>query len=494
MASLKSELASASKPKRKKTALKKGTRKIPKKTKIPVIATTGQTDGLDQAGGFIGALKDFSRERQEESPMPKKLNLNVHRLHVPGKDISPFRMAAPRPMENYLAKAKEVMARDSQGGARTPFAKMGLYKKIALTFIFLVLVLLGVVFYFSFVRIKVIIVPSQEKIADNLVFKVTGLPANPGSGGAEINGLTDKFNVVSEKTFDATGERVISEDVRGKITIYNKYIKNQPLVASTRILSADGKLFRTKETVNVPAGGEVQVEVYADKSDASMVIGPGKFTIPGLWAGLQDKIYGESTQAMSYQKEAKKFIKEEDIQKGMSEVKAELASLAQSQAKAKYPQYDTVVFKIDESQLKEEISAKANEEKDNFTVKIEAPLIMAAFNSSDSIALIKDKFSLTIPEGKELINFDSNSIKYQLEETNLDTGQAEIKADFSGQAAVKAGSKILDPKDLAGLTRAQLEEYLKSKDEIADFEIKFYPSLVKRVPALLDRIEIEVLK
>ncbi|MFA6170944.1 MAG: hypothetical protein WCW77_01825 [Patescibacteria group bacterium] len=460
----------ASRP-RKKPAPKKSVKKsekspVPRAPSFNIPISLSAPIFPKEGGRSIDALKEFSKDRNEK-----------------------------KEPEDYLAKAKEVIARNAGERKSGQPPKLGLYKKIAYSFILLVLVLLGVVFYFSFVKIKIVIVPSQEEITDSLTFKVVGgQPSNPGNGGAAIGGALDEFNVAGEEKIEATGEKVISEEVQGKVIVYNSYIKNQPLVASTRLLSSDGKLFRTKETVNVPAGGNIAVDVYADKSDSTMVIGPSKFTIPGLWAGLQDKIYAESKEPMSYKKNSKKFVKEEDIQNGINKVKESLAAKALAEARAKYPQYDQILLKIDDNAIKKEIDAMANEEKDSFTVKLETAAEMAGFMESESASLVKDRFSLTIPAGKELVSFNGDGFKYELVNIDAAAGRAEVKAEFSGKVAVKDLSKILDPKDLAGLSKAQLEEYLKSKEGIADYEIKFSPSFVKRVPAMLDRIEIEVMK
>lgn len=48
----------------------------------------------------------------------------------------------------------------------------------------------------------------------------------------------------------------LSGRVRGTVTLINKLTRNQRLVATTRLLAADGRLYRLDEAVNIPAGGE----------------------------------------------------------------------------------------------------------------------------------------------------------------------------------------------------------------------------------------------
>ena len=70
------------------------------------------------------------------------------------------------------------------------------------------------------------------------------------------------------------------------------------MVATTRLLTSEGVLFRLKDRVNVPAGGEIEVEVYADQSGIASEIGPSQFTIPGLRTDLQKLIYAVSKESM----------------------------------------------------------------------------------------------------------------------------------------------------------------------------------------------------
>jgi len=454
-------------------------------------ATKNPAVGQNETFESLSGKKKKPRARRQ---VKKTVRVAIAGVKAPAKKNSARKkesepVSAPEEASENREAAKAVSEFQPPVAAVLP--KPGLYRKIAFTFIFLVLALLGVVFYFSFVKIKIIIVPSQEKISDSLVFEVS---AAENTGGAILAGKAEKLVLEREEEYPATGEKVLSEEAGGEAIVYNKYIKNQPLVASTRFLAPDGKLFRLKETVSVPAGGEVKIQLYADNPEEIASVPAGRFTIPGLWAGLQDKIYAESQSPMEVKKEVKKFITAADIENGFAKARQGLLENAKAEISAKYPQYDQVVYSLNESSVKEDIDSKADDEKENFKIKISAEVNAAAFSGSGALDLIREKFSLTVPREKQLISFDGDEIKYTLAEDGFGDGKARVKADFSGKLALNESAEILNPGDLAGLTRAQLEEYLKAKEEIADYEIRFYPSFVRRVPNLLDRIEIEVLK
>jgi hypothetical protein len=107
-------------------------------------------------------------------------------------------------------------------------------------------------------------------------------------------------DVASSAEFRATGSAP-SGDARavGTISIINETSNDYRFVATTRFLSPEGVLFRMKEAANIPANGTVDVEVYADKVGVGGDIEPTKFTIPGLSADLQPRVYGQSHVAMT---------------------------------------------------------------------------------------------------------------------------------------------------------------------------------------------------
>jgi hypothetical protein len=105
-----------------------------------------------------------------------------------------------------------------------------------------------------------------------------------------------------------------SEDrkTKGKITIYNEYSPNpQPLVATTRLLSESGKMFRLvndaiipgfKKTNNGIEAGTIQADVISDGLGEEYNIAPSKFVIPGFKSINEEKyfrIYAKSEEAMT---------------------------------------------------------------------------------------------------------------------------------------------------------------------------------------------------
>lgn len=368
---------------------------------------------------------------------------------------------------------------------------LNLYRKISVSFILLTVILLAVIFYFSFVKLDIKVIMKEESVSNNLVVDI--YQGGENREGA-ISGLVKKTYFDFSKEYDATGKNVTGEEVTGRVKIINNYGSNQPLVATTRLQSADGKIFRIKDTVNVPANGFVEVDVYADQSIKENAISPTKFTIPGLWAGLQDKIYAENSQSMTYQEKVQKFIQQADIDNALEDAKNNLLAKAREQAGDDMKNnYKQILYKLDDNSIKSEISAKQGEEKDKFTVKLTADVIAVAFKTDEIEKLAKDKLNASLDSNQELIKFNQDQAVYTVNSVNADQGTAAVNVAFDG-VVLPRGNSVINKEKLVGLTEEQLNNYLSNIPEISNFEIKFYPSFIKKVPNLADKISIETEK
>lgn len=101
-----------------------------------------------------------------------------------------------------------------------------------------------------------------------------------------------------------------NQKARGTVIIYNNYSTDpQPLVATTRLETPDGKLFRLENGVTVPAmtmngskgePGVIEAQVIADQSGTEYNVDATTFTIPGFKGSQKfEKFSAKSTKAMT---------------------------------------------------------------------------------------------------------------------------------------------------------------------------------------------------
>lgn len=116
-----------------------------------------------------------------------------------------------------------------------------------------------------------------------------------------------EVTVSVETSGDSAGNGV---KARGKITITNEFDKEpQPLVATTRFESSNGKIFRLVRGITVPGMSEVdgksnpgviEAEVVADEPGEAYDIEPSTFTIPGFKGSSKyEKFTAKSKERMS---------------------------------------------------------------------------------------------------------------------------------------------------------------------------------------------------
>ena len=201
------------------------------------------------------------------------------------------------------------------------------YQKIVIIFIVLTVIIVGLIIYFSFSKTIVSVTPklSDQDTTFRMFISQTEDTNNPES----IKGAILEITSEESQTYDYVSELAeVPAKATGTVTIYNNYTKDQPLVSTTRLMSDGDILFRTKETVTVPVGGSVEVEVEADQAGASGDIGPDKFTIVALWPGLQEKIYAESTEAMTGGTQKATLVTAANLSQAKNELIADMEILA----------------------------------------------------------------------------------------------------------------------------------------------------------------------
>lgn len=136
----------------------------------------------------------------------------------------------------------------------------------------------------------------------------TGDVAGSDEASIPLRILAKDIEVIS--TVTTTGKSSgVNQKARGSVIIYNTFsTEPQSLVATTRLETADGKLFRLVNGVTVPGmtntggqkeAGVIEALVVADQSGEEYNIDPTTFTIPGFKGSPKYSAFSaKSTKAM----------------------------------------------------------------------------------------------------------------------------------------------------------------------------------------------------
>ncbi len=377
--------------------------------------------------------------------------------------------------------------------------RINIYLGFVWKFLVIVLAIGAFVSYFVFSKLTINIVPSYDTLNESLLLKVSStssgirLLSDPREN---VAGMTENITVSVNKQFNATGEEYVGEDISGRVKIINNYSRSQPLVSTTRLLTPDNKLFRIKEAVNVPAGGEVWVDIYTERPSREFAVAPTTFTIPGLWVGLQDSIYAKSEEAFVFEQRKDMYVRVSDISLANREILdlleyelvSEIEKMKTELEKNTGEEFDYVFSQ--EREAKISFSAKAEDKVSEFDASASADYIVVFFSKTEAERLAYGKLNLLVPSGKELLDFDPSSINYNFESFNDDT--ATIKSSFSGKMLVKQDNDIINRENITNLKADQISTYLRGQKDIETFSLHFQPSFIKTAPRLVDRIKINI--
>lgn len=361
-------------------------------------------------------------------------------------------------------------------------------RQITIGFVLVTIVLAVIIAYFSLSRATIYITPETYAIQTQAELEILPEVTSTLTSSNILPGTISQLEKSVTATFTPTVTTEKSDRASGIVTIINDYSRSQVLVATTRLLSPDNKLFRTTETVTVPAGGSLDVSVLADQPGDEYEIGPTQFTIPGLWEGLQDKIYGKNESPLQRQETTSNGVTPRDLE----EAKNSLLKRAESEVIQTESKADEYV--ITDSQLvSTKSSAQAGDVTDDFTFTVTAKITIISFNKAAVEDVAVNNLKLAVADGQEFLSYDPGSITYELKTYDLKPPTATITVDISGLTIADVSGTI-NKKELVGLVKEDVERYFRQKKGIKQLDVYFSPAWVKSVPPLEDHINIKIVK
>lgn len=367
---------------------------------------------------------------------------------------------------------------------------LSMYQRIALTFIILSLFSLGAVLYITFVRLDITIRPRAKTVEAKTNFTVYDRPETYNMPPGGVLGLVRSMEVEGRATVPATGKQVTGAEVSGTVTIINKYTKDQPLVATTRLLTPDNQLLRLTEGVVVPAGGEVQALVYAEASDPSFTLTDTHLTIPGLWAGLQDQIYAEAKAgSVGYKEKVQYIISQSDSDEAIRQGKIVLLEKARQQIEDTYAAYDERLYQLDEASLEITSDNKVGDVAENITVELKGSVTVVAFNKESLSGILGTALSSV---GSSADPLEDSAPIFTIDSADTTDNVAQIDSQIHTTSNITRGAEIVNPAKLKGLKRNQVEEYIRSLPEVESFKLNFTPSFLPWAPYNIDNIKVKL--
>lgn len=363
------------------------------------------------------------------------------------------------------------------------------HHKMTIGFLVVSSLLVVLIFYFAIAEVHITITPAAAEL--ETTFEAELLP-NVESTLAGTNIIPATISTGIEErtqTISIEGGTPVPAVVTGEVTIINTYSQTQPLIATTRLLSPDGKLFRIKEYVSVPAGGSVTASVYADEPGAEYELAPTRFTIPGLWEGLQDQIYAENSEPFTGGE-----ILEKTVTNTMLAAKAEefIQQVTANLEQTTTPAEGMIQITKITGEPTWESTATAGDTVDSFQITAQIPVTTITFAQGDLESVAINNLIAETPTYQQFVTADFSSLEYTIRDIDTQNTTASLQARVRGKSASRLKKEDLSITHLQGKQYQEVLSYIESLPGVATASITFTPSWLKKVPSLQDHVFIEI--
>ena len=323
------------------------------------------------------------------------------------------------------------------------------------------------------------------------------------AGSKIIPAKLEQTDQETTSNFDATGSASGGAKASGKVVIYNEFSsENQPLVATTRLETTDGKIFRITKSMTVPGvtkvgdetqPGAIEVDVVADKAGEDMNIDATDFRISGFKnnQAKYDKFYAKSTKPMSGGGTGEaKVITAEDIAKAKEEITTSVKKAALASLKKDLPA-DRKIFEdsVQVEVLSAETSDVAGTEKEKFSATAKVRASALSISESEVKEILKEDLTR---QGASVgvISFDE-SVHSIL--SDFDNQQKMLKFSAKADASALSGLDIENfKKGILGKTNEEAQNYAKNFPAIQKTDISFWPFFVNRIPMNEKKVVVEM--
>lgn len=375
-------------------------------------------------------------------------------------------------------------------GAKPLSRSLKVYQRIAVVFVFVTFFLLLAVLYLSVSRATIHVVAEPRIVSVDSQVKAVPNPTEEG----ELTGIVLQQTFSGQKNFmlPADGAVATEEKAGGLVTLINETGGAQQLVATTRLLSEEGVLFRIDTGVTVPANGQIDVMAHADQPGLSGEIGPTQFTIPGLPQSAQDEIYAVSVESMTGGVAYRRVLTEKDIQDGISALSDELLSQAKLTLST---DVDRAVF-TGESYIVE-VNSQSSDEKvgaevSSFTATVSVDITAVYYNAEEIRRYAKSRLNERLPEGFALDSINDGGFQVTVESVDALNDSAQMGIYLEGIAAISEDSSVLSKDRFVGRAPNEVITLLQASEAIQKASVSFTPFWLQRVPTLKDHIKIEI--
>jgi len=378
-----------------------------------------------------------------------------------------------------------------------------LFRNIAVTFVLITIAVIGIALWTSSVRATITVKVKKEPVSVDTVVDISPSPTSDQIKGRVVSGAFTESKEFPGTAVSSTPVNVAPPapaKTAGRVKIINNYSKSQPLVATTRLLTEDGRLYRLTKGVTVAAGGTAEVEAASDEVGSKFALPAGtKLTIPGLWSEMQKHIYAETVTAFDLQGQDSstpngphKIVTADAQAKAYDELYAAALDKAKQSLniEAGVPAGWEAVYLINNSQ--KQSNAAPGQEKDTFLSQVKLTITAVFFPKEDILALLRTRLNEKLPQGYSLVDVDLSKANFHLESVDTSKNTARLSLSAEAQSQLVADTPVFKKDLIVGLPSDEVIRKWSALDGVDSVDVELQPSWVHRLPSMKDKITVIV--
>lgn len=330
---------------------------------------------------------------------------------------------------------------------------------------------------------------------------VDKLAATISVASGQIPGQVFSQNRNVSLSFPASGKKQVEKKAGGRVTIYNGYSSEpQLLVATTRLLTPEGKVFRLVSGVTVPGAkivegkivpSMIETQVIADQAGTASNIPPVKrFVIPGLKGTPKfDAFYAESKEAMTggFVGEVA-FPTDADIKTAKTELTKTLEAAVKTVFVTQMPAEFKIIPGAMQLTYAEPKVTTDVDQVGKFSIYGEATGSVIAFQEADVKEFLKQRLKKDLGAEFEPV---TESLDYGEARADLNRGRASFPVLYTSTVARAIDADALKVRIL-GKTKEDLQSVVFSVPGLESAHISLWPFWVRSVPTNAEKVKVVI--
>lgn len=419
---------------------------------------------------------NLAEEQEAEPPKPK--GVEVHHFQE-----SSLRYKKPQETPIATSWPKQKIKREIHWG------KLNKIIWPALAIVAILLIIFG---YLLLPKVKVMLKVEAINYQKDLSLAVSSNANTEDYDNKVFPGTLIDLTKEKEQKFTATGKKNLGGKATGTLTLYNYWDSSTQGLEKGTKFSSSSKTFVGKNSITIPGtsirGGNIvpgtaSVEIEAENPGEDYNVKAGRFTIVGLTALQQEKIYGQSSKDLTggFSKEVT-VVSQSDYDKAKEQLIKDVSAELNDELKAKSEGMEILEKAINNENVETKSSANVDAEANDFTLIIKQRMRVIVFPRESFNLFVLGILEKQIPYDKMIslgpdgnINAITIEPKYDQNQINL---QVQVNAKISSRVNL---DKV--KKDILGKSRRAAEEYINNLSGVSGFDIQYSPSFwFKRIP------------